>query len=141
MERQIKIHNRLSIPERELRFRFSKSSGPGGQHVNKAATKVELLFDVQNSPSLSDSQRERIEKKLDNRISAEGTLRIEVQNTRSQLKNREAAIERFRELISEALKKPKKRIPTKPGKTAKEKRIGEKKRRGEIKKSRRPPVD
>ncbi len=109
--------------------------------MNKAATKVELLFDVQSSPSLSDSQRERIEKKLDNRISAEGTLRIEVQNTRSQLKNREAAIERFRELISEALKKPKKRIPTKPGKTAKEKRIGEKKRRGEIKKSRRPPVD
>ncbi len=141
MNRQINIHNRLSIPEHELRFKFSKSSGPGGQHVNKAATKVELLFDVQNSPSLTESQRNRIAKKLEKRISAEGILRIEVQDTRSQVKNRQKAIERFQKLISEALRKPKRRIPTKPGEAAKEKRISEKKQRSEIKKYRKPPPD
>lgn len=137
MEERVKIHNRLSIPGHELRFRFSKSGGPGGQHVNKTATKVELLFDVRHSPSLSDSQREKIEKKLQNRISAEGILRIEVQETRSQLKNRDLAISRFQQLLSDALKTHRRRIATSPTYQSREKRLKEKKKRAEIKKSRR----
>ena len=140
MEQYIKIHNRLSIPEQELRFRFSRSGGPGGQHVNKAATKVELLFDVRNSPSLSDSQRKRIEKKYQNRISTDGILRIEVQDSRSQLQNRQIAIERFRKMLADALKTRRRRISTSPPQQAKEKRLKEKKKRGEIKKLRRRDV-
>ncbi len=137
MEQKIKIHNRLSIPEHELRFRFARSGGPGGQHVNKAATKVELLFDINNSPSLSDSQRERIVKKLKNRISTGGILRIEVQDTRSQVKNREIAIERFRENLAEALKTRRRRVSTSPPVQVREKRLKEKKKRSELKKLRR----
>ncbi len=137
MEGQVKIHTRLSIPGQELRFRFSKSGGPGGQHVNKAATKVELLFNVRNSPSLSDSQRERIEKKLRNRISAYGILRVEVQDTRSQVKNRELAISRFQKLLADALKTSRRRISTSPPAQTHEKRLKEKKKRAEIKKLRR----
>ena len=137
MEHKIKIHNRLSIPEHELRFRFARSGGPGGQHVNKAATKVELLFDIRNSQSLSDSQRERIEKKLKNRISSEGILSVEVQDTRSQVKNREIAIARFREILAEALKTRRKRVSTSPPVKAREKRLQEKKKRSEVKKLRR----
>jgi ribosome-associated protein len=141
MKRTIRIHNRLSIPERELRFRFSRSRGPGGQHVNKTATRVELLFDVRNSPTLSTVQRERILNRLSNRISSEGILRVDVQQARSQLKNREIAIERFRDLLKTALRQSRPRIPTKPTGIAREKRIEGKKRRGQIKKSRRPPSD
>ncbi len=137
MEHKIKIHNRLSIPEHELRFRFARSGGPGGQHVNKAATKVELLFDIRNSQSLSDSQRERIERKLKNRISSEGILSVEVQDTRSQVKNREIAIARFREILAEALKTRRKRVSTSPPVKAREKRLQEKKKRSEVKKLRR----
>jgi len=133
----IKIHNRLSIPVHEIRFRFARSGGPGGQHVNKTETKVELLFDVGNSPSLSASQRDRIGKKLGNKISSEGILRIEVQDTRSQTKNREIALSRFQQLLADALKTRPRRIPTsRPGK-AHEKRLQEKKKRSELKKLRR----
>ncbi len=137
MDRPVIIHTRLSIPLQEIRFRFSRSGGPGGQHVNKTETRVELLFDVRSSPSLSDKQREQIENKLGSRISADGILSVVAQGSRSQSRNREIALVRFRELLQKAIQKTKKRIPTKPGKISAEKRIQKKKRRGEIKKSRR----
>jgi ribosome-associated protein len=137
MEQPIVIHNRLSIAAREFRFRFSRSSGPGGQHVNKTETRVELLFNVRTSPSLTEKQREQIERKLGSRISADGILSIAAQGSRSQTKNREIALTRFRKLLQKALQKTKKRIPTKPSKVSSEKRIQRKKRRGDIKKSRR----
>lgn len=137
MDRPIIIHTRLSIPMQEVRFRFSRSSGPGGQHVNKTETRVELLFNVRTSPSLNDKQREQIEKKLGARISADGMLSVVAQRSRSQTRNREIALLKFRELLRKALKGTKKRIPTKPSKISSEKRIQKKKRRGEIKKSRR----
>lgn len=137
MDRPVIIHTRLSIPLQEIRFRFSRSGGPGGQHVNKTETKVELLFDVRTSPSLNDKQREQIEKKLGSRISADGILSVVAQGSRSQSRNREIALARFRELLQKALQRTKKRILTKPGKISAEKRIQKKKRRGEIKKSRR----
>lgn len=135
-EQLIPINAELSIPLAELSFRFSTSSGPGGQHVNKSATKVTLLFDVVNSPSLTDEVRARLLKKLANRLDKEGVLQLHVQSSRSQHRNRETAVSLFQKLLAEALKKKKKRRRTKPSAAAQEKRLAEKKKRGERKRER-----
>lgn len=123
----------------ELKFRTSRSSGPGGQSVNKVSTKVELLFDVWNSNVLTIEQKEIISIKLKNRINTEGILQISSDETRSQLKNKEIVIERFNGLLEEALKPVKKRKPTKPGKSSKEKRLKTKKIKSDKKDLRKPP--
>ena len=130
------VNSHLRLPLAELRYRFVRSSGPGGQHVNKAETQVELTFDVTHSPSLSDVQRQRILSKLKNLIDAEGVLHLTAQSERSQLRNREAVTERFRALLAAALHVPKTRRPTKPSAAAKERRIASKKRRGQAKQNR-----
>ncbi|MBP7687476.1 MAG: aminoacyl-tRNA hydrolase [Thermoflexales bacterium] len=130
------INSHLRLPLAELRYRFVRSSGPGGQHVNKAETQVELTFDVAHSPSLSDVQRQRVLSKLKNLIDAEGVLHLTAQSERSQLRNREAVTERFRALLVAALHVPKTRRPTKPSAAAKERRIASKKRRGQAKQNR-----
>ena len=132
------ITDTVSIPMSELQFRFARSSGPGGQHVNRSATQVELLFDVANSPSLDETQRQRVLRKLKSRIDKQGFLHLVSQETRSQLRNREEVLERFRELMCDALHVPKKRRPTRPTRAAQERRLKEKRRRGETKRSRRP---
>ncbi|TAK60222.1 MAG: aminoacyl-tRNA hydrolase [Bacteroidetes bacterium] len=137
MDKDLAITTHVSVPRSELSFRFARSGGHGGQNVNKVETKVELLFDVLHSPSLTDEQKERILKKLENRIDSEGVLRIVSQESRSQSKNREAAVERFIELMSHALKVRKKRMKTKIPKAVKERRLETKKRRGEVKRLRR----
>ncbi len=98
----------------ELKFKAVRSSGKGGQHVNKVSSKVELYFKVKKSLQLNEEQKEMILEKLSNRINADGVLLLESQETRSQLRNKEIAIEKFHELISKALKKKKKRIKSKP---------------------------
>ncbi|HSJ58901.1 MAG TPA: alternative ribosome rescue aminoacyl-tRNA hydrolase ArfB, partial [Anaerolineae bacterium] len=108
----IRIDNQLSIPAAELDFRFSRSSGPGGQHVQKSSTRVELLFDVAGSPSLTDDQRARISKRLENYLDADGVLHLTSQSERSQWRNRQEAVDRFAELLRSALKRRKKRKPT-----------------------------
>jgi ribosome-associated protein len=123
--------------ENEFIFNTSKSSGPGGQHVNKTETRVELRFDVENSALLSFSEKYLVKSKLDNKINAEGFLVFAVQDSRSQAKNKELAIQRFFELLKPALKKNKKRIRTKPSKNQVEKRLENKKKRAEIKKFRK----
>jgi ribosome-associated protein len=135
-ERVIPINEALQIPLAELSFRFSTSSGPGGQHVNKSATKVTLLFDVANSPSLPDEVRARLLKKLENRLDKEGVLQLQVQSSRRQHRNRETAVSLFQKLLAQALKKKKKRRRTKPSAAAQEKRLAEKKQRGERKRDR-----
>ena len=135
-ERLIPINAEVQIPLAELSFRFSTSSGPGGQHVNKNATKATLLFDVAHSPSLSEAVRERLLKKLANRIDKEGVLQLQVQSSRSQHRNRDTAVSLFQQLLAEALKKQKKRRHTKPSAAAKEKRLSEKKLRSERKRER-----
>ena len=135
-ERLIPINAEVQIPLAELSFRFSTSSGPGGQHVNKSATKATLLFDVAHSPSLSEAVRERLLKKLANRIDKEGVLQLQVQSSRSQHRNRDTAVSLFQQLLAEALKKQKKRRHTKPSAAAKEKRLSEKKLRSERKRER-----
>ncbi len=114
--------------ENEMIFQTSRSSGPGGQHVNKTETRVELKFHVDGSEILSQAEKERIHQKLKNRISREGYLIISVQENKSQLQNKQLAQQRFYGLLEQALKKRKKRIPTKPTATARQKRIEEKKK-------------
>ena len=135
------INSQLRLPLAELRYRFARSSGPGGQHVNKAETQVELTFDVAHSPSLSDAQRQRILSKLKNLIDGEGVLHLTAQSERSQLRNREAVTERFQQLLAQALHVPKKRRPTKPSAASHERRIEGKKQRGQIKKLRKSLPD
>jgi ribosome-associated protein len=132
----IRITDQLSIPQGELSFTASRSSGPGGQHVNKVSTRVTLRFDVANSPSLTPEQKERIFARLATRISKQGVLRVVSQKTRSQAANRELALERFVQLLQEALIQRPERKPTKVPSAAKQKRVDEKKQRGKLKRER-----
>ncbi|MDX6520151.1 MAG: ribosome-associated protein [Gaiellales bacterium] len=128
------------LPLSELEFRFSRSGGPGGQHVNTSSTKVELLFDLERSPSLSDGERARARRRLRARLDAEGRVRVVAQDERSQLRNRELAVHRFVELMREALAPPPPpRRPTRPSRAAKAKRVEGKKRTGQVKRLRRRP--
>jgi len=133
---RIYISDKLSIPEWELTFSFSASGGPGGQHANRSATRATLFFDVANSPSLTESQRRRLMRRLSSRIDQDGILQVSAQDTRSQHRNRELAIERFQELVTGALKRRKRRRPTRPPGWANERRLEEKKRRGRLKRNR-----
>ena len=134
------INASLAIPLSELKFRFTQSSGPGGQHVNRAATQVELLFDVARSPRLNEAQRQRILQALDRFIDSGGILHLTSQSTRSQLHNRQDVSERFQALLRQALKPRKKRRTTKPTAASREQRLDKKKRRGAMKRSRRSPT-
>jgi ribosome-associated protein len=136
--RVLRITNTLTIPLSELRFRFARSSGPGGQHVNRSATRVELLFDVAGSRSLTEAQRERTLKALTSYIDSDGVLHLVSQTFRSQLRNREEVVERFQTLMRKAMRVPKRRRPTRPSRAAKERRLASKRRRSEIKRQRGP---
>ena len=132
----LSITPRLSIPLDELEFQSTRSSGPGGQNVNKLETKVILRFDVLNSPSLSPEQRALLQEKLANRLTNDGVLVMASQEHRSQSANRETVIARFRLLLQQALKPVRKRIPTRPGLAARESRLALKKQRQGIKQKR-----
>ena len=135
-ENLIRINDEVVIPMAELSFRFATSSGPGGQHANRSATRAVLLFDVAQSPSLTDEVRERLLAKLATRLDKEGVLQVSVQDSRSQVQNREMAIERFQGLLAKALQKRKTRRKTKPSKAVREARLAEKKKRSERKQDR-----
>lgn len=122
---------------KEFTFKTSRSGGPGGQNVNKTETKVELIFDVQESALLSDEEKNLIIKNLQSRIKDDGLLHISRSSERSQLRNKERVIEKFYELIEKALTPKKKRLKVKPSKAQKEARIKSKKLRSEIKSTRR----
>jgi len=130
----------FQIPDAELAFRATRSGGPGGQHVNQSSTRVEVRWQVTTSPSLTDSQRDRLVEKLGSRIDSRGFLHVVAEERRSQLQNREAAVERLNELVRTALKKPKLRKKTKPSAAAKRKRL-EAKRKRSIQKQQRRPVN
>ena len=136
-ESGIIINDRISIPASELSYRFSTSSGPGGQHVNRSATKVTLLFDVAASPSLDDESRARLLEKLGHHLDKHGVLHVQVQKTRSQKQNREIAESHFMVMMAEALAEIKERVKTKPSVSASEKRQAERKKHSQLKKERR----
>jgi ribosome-associated protein len=135
-ESTLHINEQVSIPQAELSFRFSRSSGPGGQHVQKSSTRVELLFDVANSPSLTESQRARVLTRLAGYVDSAGVLQLASQSERSQLRNREEVVTRFKSLMRQALRRRKRRKPTKPTATSKEQRLKEKRRHSQIKRAR-----
>lgn len=129
-----RIENGDFLPE--LTFQTSRSSGPGGQNVNKVETKVQLSFDLKASQLLSEEEKEVLFKKLKNKITEEGILQVQSQEKRSQLQNKELAINKFNELIQKGLEKKKARKPTNPGKGAIEKRLKAKKSQAEKKANR-----
>lgn len=135
------INNNASISEAELQFEFSRAGGPGGQNVNKVSTRVTLYFDVINSYSLDDIQKQKILDKLSTRVSNQGILRIVSQKYRSQKANKDETVRRFGELIRAALKKQKPRIKTSVPKQADEKRLLAKKHKGTVKKLRTEDID
>jgi len=136
MEREsIRVTRSVSIPISEIAFRYSRSSGPGGQHAQKSETRVEALFDVEASSSLTDRQKHRVVRK------AGPVLRAIAQDERSQTRNRELAVERVADALREALRVERRRVPTKPSKAAVERRLERKRRRSDTKRLRRPPGD
>lgn len=131
----------LSIPKSELEFRATRAGGPGGQHVNTSSTRIELLWDLSASQSLSPEQVDRIRRKLASRLDAEGRVRVVASDRRSQQQNRIAAEERLASLVRNALQVPKKRRATKPSAASKERRLAEKKHHSEKKRERRVELD
>jgi ribosome-associated protein len=131
----IQVHNRLAIPVGEIELRYSRSSGPGGQHAQKTETRVEAVFDVDASETLSDAQKRRLMKK------AGPVVRAVAQDERSRTRNRELALERLATAIRVGLRVQRKRRPTSPTTAARRRRVEEKKRRAQTKRLRRPPGD
>jgi ribosome-associated protein len=130
----------LRIPLSELDYRASRSSGPGGQHVNTSSTRIELWWDVAASPSLTPEQRDVLLKRLGPRLDSAGRLRLVSSGSRSQLRNKEEATERLRTVVGSALAVRKKRKPTKPTAAAKAARLETKRRRSATKQRRRTPI-
>jgi ribosome-associated protein len=133
------VTDRVSIPEGELRWRFSRSGGPGGQSVNTADSRVELLFDVASSPSLPVQLRARAVQRLGTRL-VDGVVTVTAEEHRSQLRNRESALRRLAELLRDAMAPPPpKRRPTRPTKGSQLRRLDGKRKAGDTKRLRRPP--
>ncbi|TVZ03416.1 aminoacyl-tRNA hydrolase [Trebonia kvetii] len=137
MADDLRVNNWLVIPAGELRERFSRSSGPGGQSVNTTDSRVELSFDIARSPSLPERERNRALSRLETRL-ADGVLTVAAETERSQLMNRDAARARLAAVLKEAIAPPPPpRVPTKPTRGARERRLADKRRRGQTKRDRR----
>jgi ribosome-associated protein len=129
----------VTIPDDELELRFSRSGGAGGQHVNTSSTKVELRYDLDRSPALTAEQKARVRERLGRRITGDGVLVLQADGYRSQLRNREAVLARFANLLGDALRPTAQRRPTSPTRAARERRLANKRRRAERKAARRTP--
>lgn len=134
----LEVNAELSIPLSELEYRATRSGGPGGQHVNTSASRIEVVWDIASSRALTDEQRARLLNRLRSRLDSEGKLRLVASDRRSQLQNRESATERLREVVARALVVPKKRKRSAVPRAEKLRRLEAKRRRGEIKARRRP---
>lgn len=133
------IDARHVIPAAELEFRAARASGPGGQGVNTTDSAVELRWELSTSVALTDAERRRATRKLRNRITTEGVLIVRASEHRSQHRNREEARTRLRKLVADAIQPRKQRRPTKPTRAAKRRRLEDKRKRGEVKRLRKPP--
>ena len=135
----IPISRRVSIPEHEVEFRAARAGGPGGQSVNTTSSKVELRWSVRDSEVLDEVQRQHLIDRLGSRLTNEGLLILRGEEHRSQHRNREAVTSRLRAIVGEALEPPRPRRPTRPSRGSKQRRLEHKKRRGEVKRLRKPP--
>lgn len=132
----IRVNEFVEIPRSEIEVRTSRSSGAGGQHVNKTSSRVELSWNIALSKALDDDQRQRLLARLASRLSEDGAIRVVASDTRSQLRNREAAEKRLAETLAKALIVPKKRKPTRRPRAANEARLTEKKKHSDKKRER-----
>jgi ribosome-associated protein len=137
----IEINAAVTIPREELLLRASRSGGPGGQHVNTSSSRIELVWDVAGSPSIDETQRRRLLTRLASRLDSHARLRLVAQDERSQLRNREAVIERFREIVAAALVVPRIRKRTRVPSQSKRARLDTKRMRGELKRERQRPKE
>lgn len=135
----IRINSRVFINEEEISFAATRSSGPGGQNVNKVATRVTLSFDLEGSAGLSQEQKQRISRRLAGRINKRGILQVSSQRHRTQTANRRDCLERFVEMLASALQETPPRLKTKIPKSIHARRLQDKARRSEVKRGRRPP--
>lgn len=135
----VRVGRTLVIPPEEIEFRYTTSGGPGGQHANKSSTRVELIWDVASSSVLGPRQRDRIRGHLRHRIDNSGRLHLVADQRRSQVRNKEAVVERLQQLVSEALRPRKRRVETSPTRASQERRLEDKKRRADTKRLRRVP--
>jgi ribosome-associated protein len=136
----IRITDELAIPDEEVSFTTSRSGGPGGQNVNKLETRVTLRFDLAGSAVLSEEQKARLRERLATRITRAGVLHVTAQKHRTQAANRDAAVERFAELVREAFQEETPRKKTRPSRAAKARRVEEKRRQSQRKRERSAPV-
>ena len=135
-ENSLYVNGTLSIPRHELDVRVSRSSGAGGQHVNKTSSRVEIFWNIAASPALTDELRARLQDKLASRLTSDGSIRVVASDMRSQTRNRELAEKRLADLIARSLIVPRKRRPTKPTKASKEARLDSKRRHSSKKRER-----
>jgi ribosome-associated protein len=131
------VNESVSIPRSELDVRVSRSSGAGGQHVNKTSSRVEIFWNIARSTALTGDERTRLMSRLGSRLTSEGSIRVVASDMRSQIRNRDLAEERLAELVRRALVVPRKRKPTKPTRAAREARLESKKRHSRKKRNRR----
>ena len=136
VQEDIQVTSAVCIPGEELAVEFSRSSGPGGQHVNKVETRVTLCFNIETSSVLTPEQKTMIREALSSRVNKDGILRVSCEESRSQSVNRELARDRFRDLLKSAIAVRKKRVATKATRASQRKRLDNKRRRGDVKKGR-----
>jgi ribosome-associated protein len=141
MTEDVRVGPTLTIPGDELIVRASRSGGPGGQHVNTTASRIELRWDIASSRAPDERQRALLMAQLAPRLTTDGVLVLHASEHRSQLRNREAATARLRAIVAEALLTPEQRRPTRPTRASRRRRLEDKRARGETKELRRPPED